>query len=144
MSDVSWTVNTSPDGDQTVAYIEGPHPTLTRGQNARVNLGFAPGSTAYATLREYLDFTHAVVTPIGLDGTAYYRELHSDTEELLMSFEPTGTDHPTDVTGWWGVLTGGQDRSSLVGDPRLQFQVFVLAEFSEHADRGAAKTAHRR
>lgn len=142
MSDVSWTVGTSPDGDQTVDFIEGTHPTLTRGQTVNVQLGFAPGSSAYATLREYLDYAHAVVTNVGLDGTPTYRELHTDTHDLLLSFEPTGTDQPTDATGWWGVLVGGQDRSTLVGDRLLDFQIFVLAEFSEHADRSAAETAH--
>lgn len=144
MTDVSWTVNTNTDGDVTVDYLEAPMPTLTRGHTARVTLGFAPGSSAYTTLVAYLDYAGAVATTQGIDGTPYYRELHTDTEELLVSFDPSGADQPSSIVGWWGVITGGTDRTTVQGgDPRIELETFVLAALSDHADRAAAKTAHK-
>lgn len=143
--DVSWTINTNTDGDVTADAIAGGMPTLTRGRTQRIRFWFPVSSqTNYETLREYLDLATPSAVATGVfKGDPRYKELHSDSEELLMSFDPTGSDIPATVTGFWAVLTGGRDRTpSHIGEHVLEFEVFMLAELSEHADRSAAKTAH--
>lgn len=144
MSDVSWSIDTSPDGTVTATEVLGNPPTIQRAETINVRVGFDT-ETPYTTLREYLDFAGNVATMKALDGTAYYRELHTDTEELLLGFNPDGADMPSAVPGFWGVLTGGRDvtRPTMTGFT-LDLQMFVLAEYSDHADRAAAKTAHEK
>lgn len=145
MTDVSWTINTSEQGDLTADWVETEVPTIIRGDTITVTLGFSPSNRLnLLDLRRYLAVSDAVVTKVGVDGTPYYRELHREERELLVKITPTGTDIPGPwVRGWWGVITGGQDLSSIPGgDHRLELETFVLAFGNEHNDRFGAKAGH--
>lgn len=144
MTDVSWTLKTSPDGDVTADTLLGSAPSVRRGETTAATFEFGT-SSAYTTIREYLDFAGRASTLVALDGTPYYRENHNDTEELLIGVNPSGADLPSEYLGWWGILMGGADQTPGANTVyRVEMEFFVLDEFSNLADRSAAKSTHER
>lgn len=143
MTDVSWTLGLAPDGDVTVDRVEGSEiPSLTRAETEPLVLGFDTEAT-YETVREYLDYPTATVTDQTLDGTPFYRNTSADVNEVLVSLRPTGADMPNPYTGVWAAIVGGEDRTNgVANDYRIEFDLFVLAEYGEHMDRAAAKETH--
>jgi hypothetical protein len=143
MADVAWTVNTNPDGDLVFDYLNGGHPRLIRGSTQSLEFHTDTRAT-FETLRGYLDYIDAVATTVGLDGTPYYKELHSQAESLLLLIEPTGADVDPSATGIWAVLVGGDDEHDTVNDDHfaIVIEVFVLAERADYDTRSQAKTAH--
>lgn len=155
MADVSLTLNTSPDGDQTVDRLVGSRrgaaawPLISPGRTEPLQLGWDPSNSAtYETVRKYVRLggrPSAVATMVGLDTTPFYRELHAETEDLLISLDPDGSGFGSDVDGLWGVIVGGSDATNNVRTRyELAVEVFVLAELSEYANRGAAESAHEK
>lgn len=136
----TWTIGTSDDGDVTAQFVEAPVPSYTRGDEVTLTVGFGT-RTAYETIREYGDYAGRVATFTALDGTPLYRELHTDTHDLLLSVRPDTANVP----GLWGVLTGFDDATALPGaDAAADLSLFMLAEYADHATRSDAETAHER
>lgn len=142
MADVSWTLNTA-SGDVTADRVVGQPTTVTRGTTQRITVGFDT-SSPYTTIRDLLEYSADVSTFDG-QGTDYYRETHGQGDTLLVGFNPDGADQPSEVLGFWAVVTGGSDAVNAVYTRhRVELQVYILAKYSAHADRSAAKTAHER
>lgn len=143
--DPYWTI-----GGTIVDALVGQTPTVTRGTEVTLSLIFEPAERAtpytdrYHTLLEYLDFANEapVETGVTQTGRTWYKEETTDAPvpSFVVGVEPSAD--VIDVTGFWGIVTGGQDRSVPIAElRRLDVTLFVLAELDEFADRAAVETA---
>jgi hypothetical protein len=146
MSDASWTVGLN-TGDVIVDFVQGSVPSYQRAKRQTLTVGFrerSSGSSAldrYESLRELGDYAHTVATFTSIEGAAFYRENHTTSTELLVSFEPSQDVKDQNIPGFWGVVVGVQDETMIPGaDASLGLEVFLLAEFKEYADRSAVKS----
>lgn len=144
-SDPYWTI-----GGTIADALVGQTPTVTRGTEITLSVIFEPAERAtfytdrYHALLDYLDYANEapVETGVTQTGRTWYKE--NTTDAPVTSFV-VGVDPSPDIidaTGFWGIVTGGQDRSVPIAElRRLDLTLFVLAELDEFADRAAVETA---
>lgn len=143
-NDTTWTI----DGI-VVDGLSGPTPTFTRGQSVPLTLIFEPIRSVaaddydvrYRALREYLGYANGASISKGITNSGkpyFHEEVSPDApiDSFVLPIEP-GAD-VIDAVGFWALLLNGEDKSEPVADQRrLKFNVFVLAERDEYADKQA-------
>ena len=101
--------------------------------------------TRYEQVRDLLTWPSAVKeTRIDQQSIPWYYEDLPDSSDLatqVVSIQPTDESLGA-LRGVWGVVTGGEDLTRLVGsNADLRLSVFVLAEIDEYADHAAVEAA---
>lgn len=137
---MTWDIETDADGTVRVRNITPPPPTNRRGGEVTVEIGISDSSD-YTTLQQYLEYAGTAATGRTIDGTPWYRELHSGPG-LAMGVSPT--EPIATVPGFWGVLVGAEEASPLPpSNLVLELEFFYLAKYGDHADLAQIKSTYR-
>jgi hypothetical protein len=114
--------------------------------NAVYDEGSGSGSlNRYTAARQYLDYAGSVATGTDVDNVPWYREQQpprATVDSPLVALVPSPELRATaEIQGVWGVIVDGADESlPALSSFELTFEVFVLAEYADYADRAAVET----
>jgi hypothetical protein len=149
-TDISWRIETEAFGTIDSDALLDEVPEYRRGESRTYTFSFepsvAPGDADdYRAARQFLDWAGANATGTAVNSVPWYREQlppRADIDSTLVALVPSADlQDGNRVRGVWGVITGGEDGTlpSLTGY-EVTFEVFVLAEYDEYADRAAVKS----
>ena len=98
--------------------------------------------TRFETARQLLDYAHTGVRGVDDDGVPWYREklpAAAPVDSQVVQLSPSADVAALSYEGVWAVVIGGQ-ATNLTYSPRLELDLFVLAEAGEYADRSAVES----
>lgn len=150
MTDAYWDIATDDAStpDQRADGLVGEVPTYTRGESITLEFVYTDKNrstdylTRYKNCREYLDYADAVdIQETQSYEPAFYENPPGTASKssVIVDFNPS-SDIDGDINGLWGAVTGGSDASSIpASGATLEFEVTVLGELGDYADRQAVK-----
>lgn len=150
MTDAYWDIGTddATAPAQRADGLVGEVPTYTRGSSISLEFVFTDKNrstgylTRYKNCREYLDYAGAVTVEEAQNyEPAVYENVPAGASKssLIVDFVPS-SDIDSHIDGLWAAITGGSDASTLPSSgARLEYEVTVLGELSDYADRTAVK-----
>lgn len=122
--------------------LVGPHPTVTRGEEATFTAKFSQRANLdpaerYEEIRDRCKWCHAVVNRTLIDGTPKFKEQHQEEPgTLVIDFRPGYGSQAS--TGFYGLITGYTDNTIRANQQAiLELQVRVLADREEYVDKDA-------